>query len=86
MKRSVSRYAAEHLHPDTARERIREGVRPALRAGLSPPAIELPATIEVELLSPDMAEQATWIGGITRVDSRTVSFADDDPLRLFRTS
>jgi D-amino peptidase len=85
VKRSVSRFAAEHLHPDAARERIREGVGSALRADLSPPAIELPAAIEVELLSPDMAEQATWIGGITRVGSRTVSFTDDDPLRLFRT-
>jgi D-amino peptidase len=85
VKRSVSRFAAEHLHPDAARERIREGVASALGADLGPPAIELPATIEVELLSPDMAEQATWIPGVTRVDSRTVSFADDDPLRLFRT-
>jgi D-amino peptidase len=84
VKRSVSRFAAEHLHPDTARERIREGVASALRPGLAPPAIELPATIEVELMSPDLAEQATWIAGVTRIDSRTVSFADDDPLRLFR--
>jgi D-amino peptidase len=90
VKRSVSRYAAEHLHPEAARERIREGVASALRAvlsppGLSPPRISVPATVEVELLSPDMAEQATWIHGITRLDGRTVSFTDDDPLRLFRT-
>ena len=85
VKRSVSRYAAEHLHPDTARERIRDGVASALRDGASKPRISLPATIEVELLSPDMAEQATWIHGVTRLDGRTVSFTDDDPLRLFRT-
>jgi len=87
VKRSVSRYAAEHLHPDTARERIRDGVADALSSvgDLAPPAIELPATIQVELVSPDMSEQATWIGGVTRLDARTVSFADEDPLRLFRT-
>jgi D-amino peptidase len=87
VKRSVSRYAAEHLHPDTARERIRDGVADALGSlgELAPPAIELPATIRVELLSPDMAEQATWIGGVIRLDARTVSFTDDDPLRLYRT-
>jgi D-amino peptidase len=39
----------------------------------------------VELVSPDMAEQATWIHGVTRLDGRTVSLTDDDPLRLFRT-
>ena len=85
VKRSVSRYAAEHLHPDAARERIREGVASALRAGPSSPKISLPATVEIELLSPDMAEQATWIHGVTRLDGRTVSVTDDDPLRLFRT-
>ncbi|MGA8247900.1 MAG: M55 family metallopeptidase [Nocardioides sp.] len=87
VKRSVSRYAAEHLHPTVARERIRQGVASALKGArrLSPPSIALPGTIEVELLSPDMAEQATWIRGVTRLDSRTVSFTDDDALSLFRT-
>src|SRR3954454_21531328 len=51
VKRSVSRYAAEHLHPDAAGARIRDGVAAPLRAVLSPPAIEMPAPIEVELLS-----------------------------------
>jgi D-amino peptidase len=85
VKRSVSRYAAEHLHPEVARERVRDGVSAALAGHLEPPGIPLPATLEVELVSPDMAEQATWIEGVTRLDRRTVSFADDDPLRLFRT-
>ncbi len=85
VKRSVSRYAAEHLHPEVARERVRNGVTSALAGHLEPPVISLPATLEVELVSPDMAEQATWIQGVTRLDGRTVSFADDDPLRLFRT-
>jgi D-amino peptidase len=47
--------------------------------------LSLPATIEVDFLSPDMAEQSCWVRGVSRVDSRTVSFSDDDPLRLFRT-
>ena len=86
VKRSVSRYAAEHLHPDVARERIREGVHQSL-SGMSatPPAIDLPATLEVQLMSPDMAEQATWLHGVERVTSTSVRFSDDDPLRLFRT-
>jgi D-amino peptidase len=47
--------------------------------------LSLPATIEVDFLSPDMAEQSSWVRGVSRVDSRTVSLRDDDPLRLFRT-
>jgi len=85
VKRSISRYAAENLHPDVACARIREGAVTALRRDRTPPAIDLPATLEVELMSPDMAEQATWLRGVERVDSRTVRIADDDPLALYRT-
>ncbi len=85
VKRSVSRFAAEHLHPDAARELIAATVRGALERPVAPPALELPATIEVEFLSPDMAEQATWVRSVSRVDSRTVAIADDEPLRLHRT-
>jgi D-amino peptidase len=87
VKRSVSRYAAEHLHPDVARERIRKGVASALRGAnrLRFPSISMPATLDVRLMSPDMAEQATWLHGVEQVDSTSVRLTDDEPLRLFRT-
>jgi D-amino peptidase len=86
VKTSISRYAAEHLHPHIAQQRIREGVYDALsEPTAAPPLIHLPATLEVQLMSPDMAEQATWLRGVERVTSTTVRFSDDDPLRLYRT-
>jgi len=87
VKESVSRYAALHLHPDDARDAIGDAVYDALSNvdTLRPPGIALPATLEVDLASPDMAEQATWLRGVSRVDSRTVTVTDDDPLRLFGT-
>jgi len=85
VKTSVSRYAASHLHPLTARERITAGVTAALIDLPRPPDIELPAEVVVEFVSPDMAAQATWIRGVTRRDTRTVSYRDDDPLRLYET-
>jgi D-amino peptidase len=86
VKRSVSRYAAEHLHPQVARQRIREGVAAALSdLTATPPAIALPATLEIRLLSPDMAEQASWLHGVERVTSTTVTCSDDDPMQLYRT-
>jgi D-amino peptidase len=86
VKTSLSRYAAEHLHPLIAQQRIREGVHRCLSTpGVAPPAIDLPATLEVQLMSPDMAEQATWLRGVERVSSTIVSFTDDEPLRLYRT-
>jgi D-amino peptidase len=86
VKTSISRYAAEHLHPDVARQRIREHVRQALSAGKAgTPSIHLPATLEVQLMSPDMAEQATWLRDVERVGSTSVRLTDDDPLRLYRS-
>lgn len=85
VKESLSRYAASHLHPLAARELIQETVRSSLAALPMAPAIPMPATVEVDFLSSDMAEQSTWVRGVSRVDSRTASFSDDDPLRLFRT-
>jgi D-amino peptidase len=87
VKESISRYAAEHQHPETARDLIRDGVRATLSSmdTLHPPAIPLPATIEVVFTSPDLAEQATWIYDVRRLDARTVARTDDDPLRLYRS-
>jgi D-amino peptidase len=87
VKRSITRFAAESLHPDRACELIRDGAARALaRANaISPPAIELPATLEVTFLTADMAEMATWIRGVERAGARAVTVTDDDPLRLYRT-
>ncbi len=86
VKTSISRYAASHQHPYTSREMISDGVKAALLrlADLAPPSITMPAAVEVEFVSPDMAEQATWIRGVARVDDRTVALVDDDPLRLYQ--
>ena len=87
VKRSVSRFAAENLHPVRACELIRAGARRALeRLGeLGPPRIDLPATIEVTFLTADMAEAATALRGVERTADRGVTFTNDDPLALYRT-
>jgi D-amino peptidase len=86
VKESLSRYAAASRHPLAARELIHDGVRSALAglADLRAPSVPMPATIEIEFTSPDMAEQATWVRGVRRLDNRTVALDDDDPLRLYR--
>lgn len=86
VKQSMSRYSAHHLHPEEARLRIRDGVRSSLDSlgDRTPPAVELPALLEVDFASPDMAEQATWIRGVDRTGARSVALRDDQPLRLFQ--
>jgi D-amino peptidase len=87
VKRSITRFAAESLHPDRACELIRAGAARALArsSGMALPAIVLPATLDVVFLTSDMAEMATWIHGVERTDARAVTLTDDDPLRLYRT-
>ncbi len=86
VKRSITRFAAHSLHPEEACERIRDGAKAALgRLGsFSPPAIDRPATLDITLLTSDMAEMATWVEGVERTDTRTVRLVSDEPLTLYR--
>ena len=72
-----------------ARRLVREGARravgQALAGALAPPAIDLPARLEVWLQTADMAEMATWIRGVERSGLRTVLIQGDDPLQLYRS-
>lgn len=90
VKRSVTRYAAESLHPELARERIRAGARAALTSYLpaTAPVFPTPTTLEVTFLTADMAEAAAWLDGVELAageGTRTVRYSSDDPLAIFRT-
>jgi len=87
VKRSITRFAAESLHPERARALIRDGARTALQAaGRVPvPSIALPATLQITFLTADMAEMATWIRDVERADARTVTVTSEHPLALYRT-
>ena len=87
VKRSITRFAAESLHPDRACELIRAGAARALARAetAAPPAIDLPASLEVTFLTADMADMASWIPGVHRTSTRTATVTDDDPLRLYRS-
>jgi D-amino peptidase len=89
VKSSVSRFAADSLHPEDAREVIRAAARRAVETlgSASLPAIELPATLTVRMRNPDLAEMATWITGVEPdpADPLTVTLTDEDPVRLYRT-
>ena len=97
VKKSVSRFAAESLHPTKACELIRVAAREAITglaaddaasAGVgATPLITLPATLTIRLRNPDIAEMATWLERVepdTR-DPTVVHLTDEDPIRLYRT-
>lgn len=86
VKTSVSRFAAESLHPADACDLIRREARTAVQ-GLSsaaPPRISTPATLDVEVRNADVAEMATWITGVERTGRTSVRMTDDDLVRLYR--
>jgi D-amino peptidase len=89
VKSSVSRFAADSLHPVEARELIHNAARLAVEAlpSATVPPIELPATLTVRMRNPDLAEMATWISGVEPdpADPVTVRMTDEDPIRLYRT-
>ena len=88
VKQAVTRFSAESLHPAVACSAIRAGARTAVERAVAgeigPPPIELPAHLEVDWLTADMAEMATSVGGIERRAARTVEIRGDDPLGIFR--
>jgi D-amino peptidase len=85
-KESLTRFGAVNLHPETARARIRDKARRAAENGgkLSPPAIDLPATLDVHLQTADMAQIASWVRDVTRTGLRTVRIEGDDPLAMYQ--
>ncbi|GAA1983501.1 M55 family metallopeptidase [Catenulispora subtropica] len=92
VKQSISRFAAESLHPSRAIQLIEQTARDAVatlgQADRKPTArIELPATLTVRLRNPDLAEMATWLERVApdRDDATVVHLVDDDPVRLYRT-
>ncbi|WP_225846597.1 M55 family metallopeptidase [Streptomyces sp. HPF1205] len=89
VKSSVSRFAADSLHPHEAREVIRDAARRAVESlpDAALPRIELPATLTVRMRNPDLAEMATWVGGVEQdpADPVAVTITDSDPIRLYRT-
>jgi len=88
VKESLTRFGAANLHPEVARTMIADGARRAVEraAGvLRLPAIALPATLEVQMQTADMAEVASWVRGAERTGVRAVSIRGDDPVAMFRS-
>jgi D-amino peptidase len=87
VKESVSHNAALSVHPDTARELIRDGAQRALDrlTDFRLPTITLPAELTVRYHNRALAELACELRGVERRDEKVVALRNDDPLQLFRT-
>ena len=84
VKRAVSRFAAESLHPDRACELVRAGAERAVARAkdLAAPAFGDPVVVEVDWRTADQAAMAAWIGGSSK--GRMTSLVGADPLAVYR--
>ena len=56
------------------------------RLGCVPlPDVELPARLDLELQTADMAQVASWVKGVKRSGTRSVRIAGDDPLEVYQS-
>jgi D-amino peptidase len=87
VKESITRFAAAQVHPEEAREMIQAGAEAAVRrlGSVPPPDIELPARLDVELQTADLAHVASWVKGVERSGTRSVRIAGGDPLEVYRS-
>ncbi len=91
VKKSVTRFAAESLHPSRACALIQtlaqEAVQAAAKGAIGLPRIELPATLSVRMRNPDLAELACWLDQVEpdRADPTVVHLREEDPIRLYRS-
>lgn len=92
VKQSISRFAAESLHPARANRLVADTAQEAvesLRASATKPSasIERPVTLTVRMRNPDLAEMATWLERVEpdEHDPVVVHLRDDDLIRLYRT-
>jgi D-amino peptidase len=87
VKSSVTRFAAESLHPTAACDLIRTTAHAAVTSlsAAALPAIALPATLGITLRTSDYASLAARVHGVVRTGDVTATITDSDPLELFST-
>lgn len=88
-KVSRTRFAADNLHPARSRQLIQAGAREAVQrssAGkLTHPQLDTPTVLELDVQTADMAEVGSWVKGVERTGTRTLSIVSDDTLAIFRS-
>lgn len=87
VKRGISRFACESVHPSQARSLIKAGAAESLHNinDYRPLKVTSPISVEVDFYYSHQADVAALIPTTRRVSDRTVAFEADDPLQAYRT-
>jgi D-amino peptidase len=87
VKESVTRFAANSMHPEKACALIFDRAVAATESipTALPVAIELPATMRIQFRTSDYADLAARVAGVTRTGDLSAEIVESDPLELYRT-
>jgi len=85
VKEALSRTAAKCLHPQVARDLIRENVKKALKKkdSIQPFTFQTPVEIQVRYTNARMADAVDFMPSAERLDGKTIRFVSDDYLEAF---
>jgi D-amino peptidase len=87
VKNSISRFAADSMHPSAACELINELAFQAVSslATAEQVAIATPTTMSIDFRTSDYADLASRVADVTREDTLRCSITLESPLELYRT-
>jgi D-amino peptidase len=84
VKHSVTRSAAQCLHPEVAHKHIRQAAQRALRLSAPPFVVPPPITLQVSFRRAIHADLAVLVPGSRRVDGRTVEWTGEDMPTVYK--
>jgi D-amino peptidase len=86
VKEGLGRQAARSLHPEVARERIHAGARRAIERLANIPVMRAaaPVELEVDFVTPAMADSCERIPCVTRLGPRTIGYRSDAYIDVYR--
>jgi D-amino peptidase len=86
VKEGLAQQASRSLHPEIARQRIRAGARRALERldNIAPMRLEGGIELQVDFLRTAMADSCERVPGVRRVGARSVAYAGDDYVQIYK--
>jgi D-amino peptidase len=86
VKESLAQQAARSLHPEIARQRIRTGARRAFERldNIVPLRLDGRVELQVDFLRTAMADSCERVPGVRRVGARSVAYAGDDYVQIYK--
>ncbi len=86
VKKGLSRYSAECIHPEKAGELIESKAREAVEniSSFKPFQMESPYRLEMDVVTSAMADACQLIPGVSRLEACTLTYSHQDLLTLFK--